>query len=153
MKYYYLDASALVKRYIDEIGSDWIRALLDIPEASFFMAHFFMVEVTGAFTRRIREELLTPADYRELQNMFQADCVDSYNVITAVGEIIDLAKGLLEKHLLRALDAIHLATALTANQWLLANDLSPLTFLCADNRLLAAAAAEGLTVDNPNNYP
>lgn len=28
-----------------------------------------------------------------------------------------------------------------------------LTFLAADARLLAVAAIEGLTVDNPNNYP
>ncbi|HOT91692.1 MAG TPA: type II toxin-antitoxin system VapC family toxin [Anaerolineae bacterium] len=153
MRYYYLDASALIKRYIDEIGSDWVRTLLDMPEASFFVAHFFVVEVTSAFTRRIREGLLTLTDYHELQNIFQADCVDSYNAITAVGEIIDTAKTLLEKHLLRALDAMHLATALIVNQWLLANNQPPLTFLCADERLLAAAAAEGLAVDNPNNHP
>jgi len=29
----------------------------------------------------------------------------------------------------------------------------PLTFLSADNKLLEAARAEGLQIDNPNNYP
>lgn len=35
----------------------------------------------------------------------------------------------------------------------MATGLPALIFLAADQRLLAAAAAEGLTVDNPNNYP
>ena len=33
------------------------------------------------------------------------------------------------------------------------NALPGLTFLCADERLLAVAAAEGLAVDNPNEHP
>jgi hypothetical protein len=28
-----------------------------------------------------------------------------------------------------------------------------LTFICADTRLLAAATAEGLLIDNPNAHP
>jgi uncharacterized protein len=42
---------------------------------------------------------------------------------------------------------------LIANQQLLANKLAPLTFLSADDRLNRAAVAEGLAVDNPNDYP
>jgi len=152
MRYYYLDASVTVKYYIDEICSDWVHRLLDTKDASFFMAHFFVVEVTSAFTRRVREGLLTSAEYQELQTIFQEDCAAYYTAITAVGEIVDLANRLLERRLLRALDALHLATALTVNEWLLANDLSPLTFMSADDRLLAAAAAEGLAVDNPNDH-
>jgi hypothetical protein len=29
----------------------------------------------------------------------------------------------------------------------------PLTFICADNRLVAVAHAEGLLTDNPNHHP
>ena len=47
---------------------------------------------------------------------------------------------------------MHLATALVTNQRLLANNLAPLIFLSADNRLNDAASAEGLTVDNPNQH-
>ena len=48
---------------------------------------------------------------------------------------------------------IHLATALIAHHSLQSRDLPGLTFLCADERLLAVAAAEGLAVDNPNEHP
>ncbi len=50
-------------------------------------------------------------------------------------------------------DAIHLATGLFANRQVLARQLPPVVFLCADERLLAAAAVEGLAVDNPNDHP
>jgi len=39
------------------------------------------------------------------------------------------------------------------NQQLLANNVAPLTFLSADDRLNRAATAEGLVVANPNDYP
>ena len=60
---------------------------------------------------------------------------------------------MLERHPLRAYDAIHLATALMVNRRLLAAGVLGLVFLCADDRLLQAAVAEGLAVDNPNEHP
>ena len=48
---------------------------------------------------------------------------------------------------------MHLACALALNRPLVDGGLPPLTFVSADNDLLAAAAAEGFPTDNPNNYP
>ena len=67
--------------------------------------------------------------------------------------VIDLACTLLERHPLRAYDAIHLATALSAQRFLDAQGYSPLTFVSADDRLNRAAAAEGLPIDDPNQHP
>ena len=64
-------------------------------------------------------------------------------------EIVDLACSLLRSHALRY-DATHLASALSAQKFLTAEGRSPLIFLSADDRLTAAASAEGLAVDNPN---
>ncbi len=68
-------------------------------------------------------------------------------------QIAGRAKDLLERYSLRAYDAVQLASALEGNAMLIAGGLSPLVFVCADHRLLAVAAAEGLSTDNPNNYP
>lgn len=152
MTNYYFDASALVKRYINEAGSRWVRGLFDERDASFFVAHIAIVEVIGVFTRRMRENVLTSGEYQELLAAFRMHCVRDYRLITAVGTVIDSTNYILERHLLRALDAIHLSAALIVNQQLRASQLSPLVFLCADGRLLAAAAAEGLAVDNPNDH-
>jgi predicted nucleic acid-binding protein len=60
---------------------------------------------------------------------------------------------LLERHPLRAYDAIQLASALIANDALLTAGFAPLIVLAADDRLLDAAQAEGLMTDNPNAHP
>lgn len=87
------------------------------------------------------------------QNAFRADCLSEYELVTAVGDIIEQANYLLERYSLRAYDAVHLAAAIITNQQLLAHNFLPLTFLSADDRLNSAASAEGLVVDNPNNHP
>lgn len=67
--------------------------------------------------------------------------------------IISRAVTLTQNHRLRGYDAVQLATALVTNETLVAAGLSGLTFVAADDDLLAAARSEGLTSDNPNNYP
>jgi hypothetical protein len=54
------------------------------------------------------------------------------------------------EHPLRAYDATHLATALTAQRFLTSQSSPSLVFLSADDRLSRAASAEGLAADNPN---
>lgn len=59
---------------------------------------------------------------------------------------------LAEAYQLRGYDSIQLAAALALHETRLSLSLSPITFVCADNRLNIAAATEGLIVENPNNY-
>jgi hypothetical protein len=60
---------------------------------------------------------------------------------------------LLERYVLRAYDAVQLASAIEARRQLLVAETVGPVFLAADNRLLVAAQAEGFVVDNPNNHP
>jgi hypothetical protein len=48
---------------------------------------------------------------------------------------------------------VQLATALIVDRSLQASGLAPLRFVTADNNLLAAAQAEGVTAENPNEHP
>ena len=154
MTVYYLDTSALVKRYVDETGSDWLRATLNAqPSPSIIIIHLAIVEMTSALTRRMRDGTLIPADYTQTQHAFRADCMSEYEIVIAVGDIIDRANLLLEQYPLRAYDAMHLAAAVISNQRLLASNFEALTFLSADDRLNNAVSAEGLIVDNPNHHP
>lgn len=154
MTTYYVDTSALVKRYVDEIGGGWLRTILAAePASSVIIVHLAVVEMTSALTRRLREGVLTSAEYAQLQNAFRSDCLDEYEIAIAVGNIINQANRLLEAYPLRAYDAVHLATAVVANQRLVDSDLAPLIFLSSDDRLNDAASAQGLVVDNPNQHP
>lgn len=154
MSAYFLDTSALVKRYVDETGSVWLRAIVDRALSPFLViSQLLVVEVYSALNRRSREGTISQGDYTRTKHTFQGDCQNEYNLIPMNEAIVDLACDLLERHPLRASDAIHLATALTSNRLLSAHGLPTLTFLCADDRLLDAATAEGLAADNPNHHP
>jgi predicted nucleic acid-binding protein len=59
----------------------------------------------------------------------------------------------LERHPLRAYDALQLASALESDTRLVGAGLAPLVFVTADTRLLAAASAEGLAIEDPNAHP
>jgi predicted nucleic acid-binding protein len=50
---YYMDSSALVKRYANETGSLWVRSLTD-PQAGhdLFTAHITGIEVVAAIARK-----------------------------------------------------------------------------------------------------
>ena len=82
MKCYYLDASALVKRYVHERGSEWIRAIMGFEEETLlFTSRMTIVEVISAFCRRVREGTLALKDFASARDMFRVDCLDEYLVI------------------------------------------------------------------------
>jgi uncharacterized protein len=58
-----------------------------------------------------------------------------------------------QTHNLRAYDAVQLAAVLEVNDDRVAVGLSSVTLISADTALNAAAAAEGLAVDDPNAHP
>lgn len=153
MSAYYLDASVLVKRYVNEPGSIWLRSLLASPQADLlFTSRMAVVEVVSAFARRLREGSLTLKDCAAAENAFRSDCLSDYQIMPPTVEIVDLACSLLKRHSLRAYDAMHLASASNAQKFLAGEGHPPLIFLSADERLIGAARAEGLTADNPNEH-
>lgn len=153
MSRYYVDASALVKRYVDEAGSDWLRAIVTSSDSPLlFTSRMTIVEVISAFARRVRNGSLSSKEFAALGDAFRGDCLNRYQIMPPTLEIVDLACSLLERHPLRAYDATHLATALAAQQFLASQDYPPLTFLSADERLNQAANLEGVAVDNPGRH-
>ncbi len=57
------------------------------------------------------------------------------------------------KYELRGYDAVQLAASLEVEKRIKLTGGLPLIFVSADNDLNQAALAEGLSVENPNNYP
>jgi predicted nucleic acid-binding protein len=149
---YYLDTSAALKQYVNEVGSEWQKHTLS-RDTVIVATQLLIVEVASALNRRVREGTVEHHDYARLSGRFRDDCRDVYQLVILDDAIVDVAYALLERHSLRAYDAVHLATAITVNRWLVEAGEAALTFLCADNHLLAAASAEGLAVDNPNDHP
>jgi predicted nucleic acid-binding protein len=151
---YFTDTSALAKRYIIERGSGWVQSLLDPASGSVvFMVRVAAVELVAAITRRERSGSLPPADAASARSLFLRDLLAEYRVLEVTEPLGQRAIALVETHGLRGYDAVHLAAALEVNALLLAGGLPPLTLVSADAELNVAAAAEGLSVEDPNLHP
>jgi hypothetical protein len=75
MPFYQCDSSGLVKRYVDEVGSDWVRAIVDPASTNIVsIADLTRAEVTSAFARRTREGVITLNERDELVQTFRAHC-------------------------------------------------------------------------------
>jgi len=146
---YFLDSSALVKRYIAETGSAWVRALTD-PAAHnpLIIARITWVEVLSALARRRREGSLTPDDVAKAIRAFRYDLDMQYQVAELTLTLAEAAGQLVTQHPLRAYDAVQLASALGVQA-----RAPTLIFLSADDRLIAVAQAAGLATDNPAHHP
>jgi predicted nucleic acid-binding protein len=154
MPFYQYDASGLVKRYVNEVGSGWVRTIVDPASTNIIsLADITRAEVTSALARRAREGVITPQERDELIETFRAHCVTQYRIVPIQPWIIDLATELLQRHPLRAYDAVQLASASIVNQSLIAHGLPPLIFVIADDRLMAAARSEAVLTENPNLHP
>ncbi len=111
-----------------------------------------MVEVYSALARRKREESVLATACETAAQAFTVHSNTEYDFVELDIEIVNGARDLLERYPLRAYDAVQLASALLVNQILQSAHLPSLIFLSADDRLNKAAAAEGLSVDNPNDH-
>jgi predicted nucleic acid-binding protein len=60
MSLLYLDASALVKRYVHEPGSTWVRTLIDDPANVILISAISLVEVSAAIAICVRIGKLGP---------------------------------------------------------------------------------------------
>lgn len=136
----YLDTSALVKLYVRERGSRETHARL--KAASIVVtSRIAYPEARAALARRRREKGLAPTALSRAVSALSRDF--SHIVVVELSEkVASKAGDLAERQALRGFDAIHLASALEAQELIGAAT----EFLCFDDRLRAAAISEGLAV-------
>ena len=134
------DASALVKQFLAEVGGEEVLSLRnpDLPHGSSMITH---TETFSALRRRVRERFLPAAHYRAAIDLFNRDWA-AFVRVQLDEEIIMLSAKLIERHPLRTLDAIHLASVLQLQQLV----GEPSLFVSSDSQLLQAATAENVTV-------
>ena len=131
----------MMKRYIAEADSEAIVGLWD--QASLAVASQLLYAESIATFARKRRELPQSAD---VIAQAQADFQNDFATLTRVpldDEIHRRVDRVLERHALRGADAVHLASAIFVYEVL----QEPVTFACADGRLVEAARDEGLLVE------
>ena len=158
MSVLYFDSSTVVKIYIPETGSPWVRSLVEAVtpdgewENEIAFAKIGIVEVAAAIARRRRMKDITAEQQKTLIANFLSECVERFREFDVDDRVVKIAVDLTQRHPLRGYDAVHLAVALILNRALIEDKLPPLTFISADGVLCAAAQEEGLLAENPNDH-
>jgi hypothetical protein len=146
MARYFLDSSALVKRYHQESGSAEVDELFAVPDDRIIISRLALVELHSSFARLVRETVITESDFHKLVSRLDADVASGVLTVAAVSSPrLEAASAILRtlglSSPLRALDAIHLATAQAVH-----GRSQIAAFVAADKKLLAGTAASGFTV-------
>lgn len=135
----YLDASALVKRYVAEVGSAEVEALIGEAQAT-GTAVLSRAEVAAALAKAARVGLVTRESALKALESFNADW--EHLIRLQFGEpLAARAATLAWEHGLRGYDAVHLATALVWRETL----GETVTVATYDRELWRGAQASGLS--------
>lgn len=133
----FFDASAMTKRYVREISSERVLELYRRAD-EVVLSVICIPEVISGFNRLRREGYVTKNHYLELKTLVFTDCLHAV-IVDVNTAVIDQAVSCLERNILRAMDAIHVASALVSGC-----DL----FVSADKRQCAAARDMGISVEH-----
>jgi predicted nucleic acid-binding protein len=139
----YLDTSWLVKLYVDEGDAETVRGIVD-SETATLASDLSYVEFHAALARRRREGSLAARTATALRARFRREWPD-FGRVAVSHDVVSRAAVLVGKHPLRSLDALHLASALVVAH----GAPEALRFGAGDERLVAAARAEGLRIATP----
>ncbi len=143
MSLYYLDTSALVKLYVREPGTEAMLLLAGRAAGhTLVILSLTRVEFRSAVRRRQRAGDVPPAAAEELITRMDRHLQDRYTTQPVTEAVMEEASGLLDRHALRAYDALQLAGCLTLRSKVTERP----SFVCADRQLLEAAVQEGLAV-------
>jgi len=149
MPQYFLDSSALVKRYRNEVGSPWLLQISSGHDRP-IVSRLSHVEVTSAIVRRGKSTEPSHKIANALARL-DADMRSAFQIIDFSERLTSHAIELVKTRGLRAADAVQLACAMLSRAQLPVG--TEFYLVSADDELNAAAMAEGLQVENPNQHP
>lgn len=150
MGLYYLDTSALVKLYVRELGTEEMIRLAS-PSSGHRLAVLALarIEFRAAVRQRERKGDVPHDAAQALIARMEQHLQNLYLVQLVTEAVVEEAAALVDRHTLRAYDAVQLAGCLALRSRLRE---SP-SFVCFDRQLVRAAEQEGLTVFDPFAEP
>lgn len=146
----YFDASALVKRYLRERGSEDVNNLF-LGGQRLFTSVFSYAEILAAFGRKYHAREIDKTTFEQARERFLQDFVLVLHILEMDTGTLAAVRSLVEQHPIRAGDAVQLAAALWLRDML---RLSPsfaageqkLEFITNDTQLTGFARQAGLAV-------
>ena len=151
MNYFWLDASALVKRYVPEAGTSVVNYFFTrVPLQQMLCLLESVGEIISIFVRRRNGGAITGSGFNQAMLDFRFEVSFCAEVEKAYPTESQIAASweLIETHSINSTDAIILRCALDSAIEL-RGDGDDLILVATDTRLLRAAQAEGLHTFNP----
>ena len=142
-KNYFLDTSALFKRYTDEQGTKTINKVFE-EKANLFISQLTITEVTSNLKRLVEiDRLITDAEFRQVLKVFLGDIAGgAIYTLDVTPKVVLKSVDLCTEHYLTSIDALQLATALSIKSG------NPV-FVCSYHKLIEVAEGYGLQILNP----
>ena len=155
MPCYFVDTSALVKRYLPETGSEWILDLFERDGATFGISSITVVELASTLGRKRREGAIDDVQRDTQFRQFLLDSAD-IEIVPVDEELIIQTSQVLLSGLsaarLRSLDALQLASARRWFEKQRAVNIEPGVFVVADEPLRLLAGELGFRTEDPEAY-
>ena len=152
MPIYYLDTSAIIKRYRTEYGSDVVDEVFDglTDSDELVTSYLTLLEVNSAATRLLNGQVITQNVYGRILSRFTLNISnDAFTLVPIQNELVDNAIVIDREYALRSLNALHFASALIASS--LSSDDQDIYMVSADRELTAACEAQGILTLNPQS--
>jgi uncharacterized protein len=130
----FFDSSALLKRYLNEKGTSEVRKLFDDADKIF-------VSVASSFQRLLHTQFIDKKKYEQLTLEINID-FPLFEVVPFDEDIKHTALVVLEKHPMKALDTIQLASLIHTK-----NEIE--SFVVCDHKLEINAQKEGFHIIDP----
>ena len=148
---YFLDSTALIKRYVSEDGTSWIQHLADPQQGNILIiSRLSWREIHHTLAYCQQKGVLKSTHANQIIQAFSYHLDTQYLVIEMNQSLFGI-QARLSKYPLDVERAIQLASALYIKPYFDKEKAIPLFFISADDTLLDAAKAEGLKTENPNH--
>ena len=151
MNYFYLDASALGKRYVTETGTPLVNRLFEsVPRRRMIALVLALGELLSILVRRRNSGRLPERVYRQALVELRSEVVEEpdFALHSVSDELVRDSLPLIERHSLNATDALVLRSALDVADAVRKTG-DDVVLVSSDSRLVAAARTCGLPVWNP----
>lgn len=152
MYYFYFDASGLVKRYTEEVGSEKVDFLFrNVPLNRLMCLAIGVAEVFSICVRKKNDGRITRHHFEQAVGYLDSEVINiesDFETVPAENLLIWESISLMDTHSINSVDAILLCSALNIATNL-RNEMNELVLIASDKRLLRAAHAEGLLCFNP----
>lgn len=141
---FFIDTSALFKRYQPEHGTDLVCKILEESNQPVYISSISIIEIVSNLRRLFEiDKITTEEQFLQQRAFFYQDITSlGITILDVTADDIVNAESLILKRYMEPIDSIQLALALNLQQ-------DDVTFVSSDQRLCKIAETEGLLILTP----